>query len=359
MNLHDILNAPLWQHGERELVCLARIDETRDGDTVTAASFEFQTAGRPSRFCYLPGQFLLLAVPVAGQTLQRAYSLSSTPTRPHSLTVTVKRVAGGRVSNHLLDHLQPGMTLAAQPPAGSFHLPAGALPASVLLLSAGSGITPMLAMARALLDLRAPTRIHFLHSARSRADLIAGDALLALAAAHDHFRLDLVLEDPSGDLPCHAGRLDAALLGQLVPRLDGQAIYLCGPAAYMAGVEQLLGERGVSPAHLNKESFGGPAPAAEPAPAADTGAGYRLSVPAFGKEATIAPGQSLLEALEREGLPIIGACRAGVCGSCKCKVIEGSVTSSSQMALTAEQIADGYVLACASQADSDLAVALG
>jgi len=82
-------------------------------------------------------------------------------------------------------------------------------------------------------------------------------------------------------------------------------------------------------------------------------------VPAFGKQAGIAPGQSLLEALESEGLPIIGACRAGVCGSCKCKVLEGSVTSSSQMTLTPEQIAEGYVLACSSQAGSDLAVALG
>ena len=75
MNLQETLTAPVWHTAERELICLERIDETVDGDTVTAATFVFQTADAPSRFAYLPGQFLLLAVPVAGKAQQRAYSL--------------------------------------------------------------------------------------------------------------------------------------------------------------------------------------------------------------------------------------------------------------------------------------------
>lgn len=358
MDLQHILTAPVWQSGERELICLERIDETVDGDTVTAATFIFQTADAPSRFAYLPGQFLLLAIPLAGQTRHRAYSLTSTPTRPHQLAITVKRVAGGQVSNHLLDNFAAGMRLKAQPPAGEFHLPRGALPARLLLLSAGSGITPMLSMARALLDLHSQTRIHFLHCARSEDDLIARDELLALAAQHDHFRLDLVLETPSAQLDGHAGRLNPALFEQLVPNLSGQAVYLCGPAPFMSLVEELLAARGFDLARLQKESFGG-APVAQPQAEANTAPSHRLSVPAFGKETDIASGQSLLEAMESEGLPIIGACRAGVCGSCKCKVVEGSVTSSSQMSLTPEQIAEGYVLACSSHAESDVTISLG
>src|SRR5574344_1424709 len=163
--LATLLNSPLWSQGERALICTERHDETQDGDTVTATTFFFQTAPQPSRFHYLPGQFLLLTVTIAGRQISRAYSLSSAPTRPHSLAITVKRVAGGEVSNYLLDTLQPGMTLAALPPQGQFHLPAQ-LPSALLLLSAGSGVTPMMAITRTLRDLGLNTQIHFVYSAR-------------------------------------------------------------------------------------------------------------------------------------------------------------------------------------------------
>ena len=86
---------------------------------------------------------------------------------------------------------------------------------------------------------------------------------------------------------------------------------------------------------------------------------YALSVPAFGTQTSISADETLLDVLEREGLPIIGACRAGVCGSCKCKVESGEVQSSSAMALTPEQVAEGYVLACSSKATSDLQLTIG
>ena len=86
---------------------------------------------------------------------------------------------------------------------------------------------------------------------------------------------------------------------------------------------------------------------------------FALSVPAFGTQTRISAEETLLDVLEREGLPIIGACRAGVCGSCKCKVEAGSVESSSTLALTPEQVAEGYVLACSSKATSDLQLTLG
>ena len=142
IELAPLLQAPYWSHGERQLICTARHDETRDGDIVTATTFTFQTTPQASRFHYQPGQFLLLNVTIDGQPYSRAYSLCSAPTRPHQLAITVKRVAGGRVSNYLLDTLQPGMTLAALPPQGQFHLSAQ-LPAALLLLSAGSGVTPL------------------------------------------------------------------------------------------------------------------------------------------------------------------------------------------------------------------------
>ncbi|MFC3912039.1 flavin reductase family protein [Pseudaeromonas sharmana] len=366
--LAPLLQAPYWSHGERQLICTARHDETRDGDTVTATTFTFQTAPQASRFHYLPGQFLLINVPIDGQTHSRAYSLCSAPTRPHALAITVKRVAAGRVSNYLIDTLQPGMTLAALPPQGQFHLPAQ-LPSALLLLSAGSGVTPMIAITRTLRDLGLQTPVHFVYSARHAGDLIFRDELLALAAADPHFHLTLLLESlPDAPMPLAAarlvaGRLQAGLLAEITAGLADYQIYLCGPSGYIDAVHALLADPRYADVPLYEERFSAAtltSNAAATAPnAAQAGAHFALSVPAFGTDSTIAADETLLDALEREGLPIIGACRAGVCGSCKCKVEAGRVESSSTLALTPDQVAAGYVLACSSKARSDLQLALG
>ena len=362
MPLSTLLTAPLWSEGERELICLHRQDETRDGDTITATTLVFQTHPQPSRFHYRPGQFLLLSVMLDGQRLHRAYSLSSSPTRPNTLAITVKRVAGGQVSNHLLDTLQPGMTLRALAPSGQFHLP-DTLPRNLLLLSGGSGITPMLSISRALLDLHADCQIHFVHSARHAGDLIARQHLLHWAQLHPNFHLTLLLEQASSDLPCLEGRLSAEHLATLTAPLNDYAIFLCGPGGYMSAVKSLLGEPAYQDVALYQEDF---SPSTSPASTStasagtqDDATGFSLSVPAFGHQSHISADETLLAALEREGLPIIGACRAGVCGSCKCKVEQGEVESGPQLALSAEQIAEGYVLACASTPRSDLQLTLG
>ena len=364
--LATLLNAPLWSQGERALICTERHDETQDGDTVTATTFFFQTAPQPSRFHYLPGQFLLLTVTIAGRQISRAYSLSSAPTRPHSLAITVKRVAGGEVSNYLLDTLQPGMMVSAQPPQGHFHLPQ-TLPAQLLLLCAGSGITPMLSMTRTLRDLGIKNPIHFVYSARHADDVIFRDELLARAKDDPDFHLTLLLETASDALTLPrgrlaTGRLDAELLAEISYGLNDYQIFLCGPSGYMDAVNGLLDDSRYVGVPRHEERF---SPSANQGTAATSSLSetqsshYALSVPAFGTQTSISADETLLDVLEREGLPIIGACRAGVCGSCKCKVESGEVQSSSTMALTPEQVAEGYVLACSSKATSDLQLTIG
>ena len=364
--LATLLNAPLWSQGERALICTERHDETQDGDTVTATTFFFQTAPQPSRFHYLPGQFLLLTVTIAGRQISRAYSLSSAPTRPHALAITVKRVAGGEVSNYLLDTLQPGMMVSAQPPQGHFHLPQ-TLPAQLLLLCAGSGITPMLSMTRSVRDLGLKNPIHFVYSARHENDLIFRDELLARAKEDSHFHLTLLLETASDTLTLPrgrlaTGRLDAELLAEISSGLNDYQIFLCGPSGYMDAVNGLLDAPRYVGVPRHEERF---SPSANQGTAATSSLSetqsshYALSVPAVGTQTSISAEETLLDVLEREGLPIIGACRAGVCGSCKCKVESGEVQSSSAMALTPEQVAEGYVLACSSKATSDLQLTIG
>ena len=345
MNMPVERNA-VWR-GETPLVCLARIDEARDCTSFVLAPSSAQ------RFEFLPGQFVSLGVEIEGKVAWRAYSISSCPTRPDSLSITVKRVEGGRVSNWLIDHWQVGMSLPALAPAGEFCLRPGAdaLPEVLAFFSAGSGITPLMSMTRWLLATRQAVDIHFFHSARSEADFIFAEELLAMAATHDRLHLHLFLSRPEGRLAAQSGRLDCRQLKARWP--DGRAAraWLCGQNDYMDAVAGWLQECGLPAAHIARESF-------LPLSVPGGGAGFTLDIPAFGRTAGIAEGESLLDVLEREGLPVIGACRTGVCGSCKCKVVAGDVAVSSTLPLTPDEIAAGYVLACSSTARNDLVLEL-
>lgn len=331
------------------LICIDRIEETAD-----AATFVFRTPdNRPVD--YKPGQFIIFQVEVGDECVHRAYSLSSSPSRPESLAVTIKRVPGGKVSNHLLDHLQPGHMLRALPPAGEFNVIDRPSTNRLVLMSAGSGITPCMSIARWLLDTGVAVDIQFIYSARTPADVIMAAELARLDAAHANFTLTRIIDsDPApGDLQ---GPIDAALFAQLVPEVAGRTIFTCGPTGYMAALEGFARARGFDMNYFHQESFVPTAPVAAEGEA--SGETYALQAPQFGKAAAIAASQSLLEVLEAAAVPVVGACRAGVCGSCKCRVVSGEVSSRSQATLSEADIAAGYVLACSTQPRSDLVVEL-
>ena len=339
---------PVWQ-GETPLVCRARCDGVRDCATFVLSAPEAR------RFDFNPGQFISLGVEIDGRTHWRAYSIASSPNNADRLAISVKRVVGGRVSNWLLDHWQEGMVLPARAPAGDFGLQRAteALPSRVAFFSAGSGITPMMSMTRWLLEGRSPVAIDFFHSARSEADVLYADELRTWAAAHPNFRLHLFLSRPEGRLPSHAGRLDALRLRSFLTETDGLKAWLCGQSDYMDSVSGWLGELGVAPADIHRESY-----FSAPVEVAADAARHRVQVPAFGVDTDIAQGELLLDVLERAGVPIVGACRTGVCGSCKCKVEGDAVSTTSTVPLTPDEVAGGVVLACSSTVSGAVSVSL-
>lgn len=346
--MNTIAEHHLFWQGESPLACVERVEETHNVATFVLAA----PSGR--FFHFLPGQFISVGAVIDGKTHWRAYSISSSPTRPETLSITVKRVNDGRVSNWLLDNLHPGHELPALAPAGDFALQPGGVPANLALFSAGCGITPMMSMTRWLLETRAATDIHFFHSARSEDDLIFRDELQALAQEHFNLKLHLFLTRPQGRIACHHGRLDAARLQALLPERKDTRAYLCGQDSYMDAVSDWLRASGMTGEAVLRENF---LPVRTDAPV--EAERFNLHVPAFGRSAEIAVGELLLDVLEREGLPIIGACRTGVCGSCKCKVIDGEVESHSTAPLTPEEIAAGYVLACSGTVNGNVALAIG
>lgn len=318
------------------LRCIQRHEETPDCVTLRWAP--------DTVLDFKPGQFVSLEVPVDGQSLLRAYTIASSPTQRDYLEITVKRVEGGRVSNAIVDQVKVGDELNALSPTGSFYLDPQHLPPRLVLLSAGCGITPMLSMTRYLLSSGNTLPIHFIHSARNRENSIAYAELEGLAAEHPNLDLRWCWSE-------NGQRLDVEQLPSLIPSLQDAEVFTCGPVAYMNQIATTLQQAGLPAEKIHLEDFGPVLPSASTATSS-----YRAHASRYDKTAEVKPGQSLLDALEAEQLPIIGACRSGVCGSCKCKVTAGKVETSRFDTLTEQEISEGYVLACSTFVQSDVAV---
>lgn len=330
-----------------KLVCINRTEETND-----AATFEFEAVNK-ALFNYKAGQFLTFEVEISGIKEYRAYSLSSTPQKPETASVTIKRVSGGKVSNFFLDNIQAGSTLNAMPPAGNFTVEDNKTTNEIVLMSAGSGVTPCVSIAQDLLVSQPDININFIYNARSEKDLILNRVLSDLEASFDNFKITYVLEElEEKSANKRQGLMNAFFFEILIPDNRGRTIFICGPSPYMDVVEHLAESMGFDMSQFHKESF---TPVVEEVLPPEVQ--YQLSVPLHDKTLTISSNKTLLDSIEAAGLPIVSACRTGFCGACKCKV-QGDVESTSQETLTEQQLKDGYVLTCSSKPKSDVIVEL-
>lgn len=326
------------------LRCIGRRADTHD---VTSWQFVATEGTLPA---VLAGQCVTLHTEIDGKPQCRAYTLSSSPQDPF-WQVTIKDV--GLVSHHLHQTLQLGDEIRVDGPFGDFNL-AVLHCERPLLLSAGSGITPMWAMLRDELAKRPNADIRFIHSARSPEDVIFASDLAALAEAHAGVRHALVLEQAPAAYPW-VGRLTPAMLRELAPDLLARHVYLCGPAPYMAAVCTMLAELGLPAEQLHQESFGLPAGTSSTAPVAAGSDHFWLTLKKSGKKVKILPGQTLLAALEGAGETMMAACRAGVCGACRCTT-EGEIERQSVMTLSAQDLERGVALACSCTIRGDVSV---
>ncbi|CAH0533821.1 NADH oxidoreductase HCR [Vibrio stylophorae] len=349
--------------------------QSKHQETPQAVTLELAPLFAADRFDYKPGQFISLGIMHKDQWVYRAYSLSSLAHEP-ILRITVQAVDKGLVSNYLVHQLAVGETLQLMAPAGPFNCIDQAAKINdgtrqAVLVSAGCGITPVFAMAQYWLSQPEPCDVHFIHLAKSKTDTIYFDALQTMAKQQPNFHLHLLLKDAM--TPSQAQqRFDGHWLQSLVPDFMQRSIYLCGPEQLMQQTAQSLEALNFEMAHFHHESFT-PGPhasigtttstaistAAVTATAHDEAAPVQITAPAFGATMQANVGDNLADKLEEMQLPILAVCRSGVCGACKCKVTPGSVDSSSQETLSAQEIEDGYVLACSSTLKADTEVQLG
>lgn len=343
--------------------CVRIVSETSDVKTFTFVNPSVQ-------FHYQPGQFITLDLEINGMSVLRSYSLSSTPSRPHTIEITVKRVpasaphAAGLVSNWLHDTLKVGSQIKVSAPMGKFTCVSPA--AKVLLISAGSGITPMMSMSRWIADMALETDVVFFHCARSPRDVIFRSELELLSARLPNFHLALsvtqsvtqsVTAEPGQPWSGFTGRLTAAMLQCAAPDFQERNVYVCGPEGFMSATKSLLGDLGFPMQNYAEESFGAPkkpqlAPSANLLPSANLPASQPpQSIVLFSqssKQAVPEGSESILELAEQEGIKIRSSCRQGVCGACKKRKLEGEVRYDLEPdALESSDRDAGYILTCA------------
>ncbi|MBM3510602.1 MAG: 2Fe-2S iron-sulfur cluster binding domain-containing protein [Alphaproteobacteria bacterium] len=346
------MDLPVWAGQSTPLYVTEIIDETPDVKT-----YRFQ--GDPlCRFVYWPGQFCTLVLNIDGKKVVRSYTISSTPTRPYVLEVTIKRVPGGLVSNWLADNIKVGDRVEIAGPKGSFSLVPGKIPKKLLFLGAGSGVTPVMSMARWLCDVSADVDIRFFNSVRTPNDIIFRKEIEYMAARYKMFGSVMLAETSghTGEWPGLTGRINRPMLEMLAPDLHERHIYMCGPEGFMNAVQGIAAELKFDPAHFHMESFGGVRTSvADKAPPVGTDAGettvsaagsIAIEFATAGTTAMTDGRRALLDVAEDNDVEIPYACRVGSCGECKVKLLAGSVDMKTEHGLGPGDKDAGYILAC-------------
>jgi len=330
----------------------------RETDDASSIRFELPDALR-SAFAFKAGQHLTLRADIDGEEVRRNYSLCVAPDEG-VLKVTVKRIAGGVFSNWVGDHLAPGDMLDVMTPHGSFtcHFD-GARRGRFVAFAGGSGITPIISLIRTALSVEPRSRFTLFYGNRDATSIIFLDALADLKDRYmGRFEVYHFLSDEAGDVELFNAMLDAKTCDAAIERLVGNprhvdAWFICGPGPMMDAAEAALIERKIARDRIHIERFtaGRPSAAlsAQIAKAQQEAAGLTLSVTLDGRTRKILfDGANILDSARDAGMPAPFACKAGVCATCRAKVVAGKVEMAARFGLTDEEIAAGYVLTCQS-----------
>lgn len=291
------------------------VDETADTKTFWL---------RPNaRFgAYRPGSYVSISVAIDGEQVTRNYSISSGPRADGLIAITVKRVEGGRVSNWLADQVRSGAVLELSPASGSFLLPEE-LPSKLLMVSAGSGITPVMSMLRSLVARNAPCQVTFVHFARTPRDIIFREELDRIAREATNVHVELCVESCAPEDAGWSGgrgRVTEQLLAAVAPDFASADTFLCGPPGFMRAVMQIYERSGADLSRLRYERFN-----------CDFDASAfldRVQLLRFIRSATeniSTQPRTVLQQAESAGLRVPSGCRAGNCGTCRCRKTRGVV----------------------------------
>ena len=307
------------------------------------------------------GQHVVLRASLAGEEVRRTYSLVSAPGEP-LLRIVARVHAEGRLSTHLARHVQPGDVLDVLPPNGSFTPHAAAAGrGTCVAFAAGCGITPVVSIARSWLQAGPAGRVILFYGNRAMARAMCLEELLALKDRYlDRLALHFLMSREPQEAEIYNGKLDAGHVRQLGAAFFAPAdiaeYFVCGPGDMIDTVSHTLRELGVPADRIRAEHFTVATTQHETvtqAPRSTPQAGIaEVTVIMDGRRRTFTMamnGENVLDGAARAGLDLPFSCRAGVCSTCRTKVVKGEVSMDQNYALEEWELEQGYVLACQSK----------
>jgi len=316
-------------------------------------------------FKFKPGQHLTLKAEIGGEEIRRNYSLCVAP-QDNEIMVTVKRIAGGAFSNWANDNLEAGMAIEVMAPHGSFTWDFAEGAANHYVgFAGGSGITPVLSLLKSALLTEPDSRFTLFYGNRDSNSIIFLEVLAGLKNAFmNRLQVHHFLAEEAEEFELFNGMLDRAkcdeILEHLVDPAEVAAFFICGPGPMMDAAEAALIGKGVPKDRIHLERFtaGRPSAALEAQMQALTrdAAGLTMLVTLDGRKRRVAfdaAAGNILDSARASGLPAPFACKAGVCATCRARVVSGEVEMAARYGLTDEEVAAGYVLTCQSVPKGD------
>ncbi len=317
-------------------------------------------------YAFSHGQHLTIRTELAGDDVRRNYSICS-PAGSGVLRVAVKRLPGGAFSEHALDVLQTGDTLEVMTPTGRFFTELD--PANrkhYACVAAGSGITPVLSIVATTLAVEPESTVTLVYANRTHKSVMFLEEVEDLKDRYpDRFQLLHVLSREPQEVELFSGRLDAdrmsRILDGLLPPDTVDEWFLCGPFEMVSDLRKLLSSEGVSRRSIHAEVFhveSGPPVRRAPVETADE-SGAKVTITLDGRRSSFSlpsDGPVVLDAALQVRSDAPFACKGGVCGTCRAKLVEGTVAMDTNWALEPDEVEKGYVLTCQSHPTSDTVV---
>ncbi len=305
---------------------------------------------------YKPGQYLTVILDIEGKEERRSYSLCTSPYTDPYPGITVKRVKDGLISNYLLDKLRPGKSIEIMKPMGHFTLDFHSKNKyHYVMVTGGSGITPVMGLAKSILVNEPQSQITLLYCSRSEEQIIFNKQLTELEGKYPG-KIKVVhhLTQPSGNWTGFKGRLDSERIKETLTQHHfadaDKTVYLtCGPQGLMETTLSTLGGLGIDTETVLKENFfiaPTPQPDAADEPAVQLTREVKIVLEGEEYEFEVAPDQTILEAGLQKDVDMPYSCQSGLCTSCRGKLLSGEIKMDEDAGLSANELRDGYVLCC-------------
>jgi len=348
---------PSVKAGHLNLTVKEVVNETADAISIY---FEQPDSGTIQ---YKAGQFFTLIANINGKQERRAYSLCTSPFVDQYPAVTVKRVEGGLMSNHLGDNLKAGDVMEVLEPIGNFTTTFEANnERHIVLFGGGSGITPLMSIAKSALSQEPKSKVSLIYANRDTDSIIFKSALEKLESDHsDRFKVVHVLGEAPSEWEGFKGFLTQNIIKEALEMLPKMAeaqteFFMCGPGPMMDIVEASLSILNIPKAQVHKESFTSDAGKKKEKTAVSNEIIAReVTVIYDGEEFkyTVEPGETILEKGLEEDIDLPFSCQSGLCTACRGKCVSGKVKMDEEEGLSEAELNEGYVLPCVSHPLTD------